>query len=29
MENSRRCDICKIDVLRASFAKHLRRKKHL
>ena len=29
MENSRRCDICKIDVHRASYAKHLRSKKHL
>ena len=29
MENSRRCDICNIDVHRASYAKHLRSKKHL
>ena len=29
MENSRRCDICIIDVHRASYAKHLRSKKHL
>ena len=29
MENSRRCDVCKIDVNRASYAKHLRSKKHL
>ena len=29
MENSRRCDICKIDVQRASFAKHLRSKQQL
>ena len=28
-ENSRRCDICNIDVPRASFAKHLRSKKQL
>ena len=27
MENSRRCEICNIDVLRASHAKHLRSKK--
>ena len=27
--NSRRCDICKVDVHRASFVKHLRSKKHL
>ena len=27
--NSRRCDICKIDVHRASYNKHLRSKKHL
>ena len=27
--NSRRCDICKIDVHRASYMKHLRSKKHL
>ena len=29
MENSRRCDICNIDVHRASYAKLLRSKKHL
>ena len=29
MENSRRCDVCNIDVHRASYAKHLRFKKHL
>ena len=29
MENSCRCDICNIDVHRASYAKHLRSKKHL
>ena len=29
MENSRRCDICNIDVHRASYVKHLRCKKHL
>ena len=28
MENSRRCDICNINVHRASFSKHLRSKKH-
>ena len=28
LENSHRCDIRKIDVHRASFAKHLRSKKH-
>ena len=27
--NSRRCDICNVDVHRASFVKHLRSKKHL
>ena len=27
--NSRRCEICKVDVHRASFVKHLRSKKHL
>ena len=26
MENSRRCEICKVDVHRASYAKHLRSK---
>ena len=29
MENSLRCNICNIDVPRASFAKHLRSKKQL
>ena len=29
MENSRRCGICNVDVLRASMQKHLRSKKHL
>ena len=29
MENSRSCDICRIDVHRASYAKRLRSKKHL
>ena len=29
MENSRRCDICNIDVHRASYGKHFRSKKHL
>ena len=29
MENRRTCDICNIDVHRASFVKHLRSKKHL
>ena len=29
MENRRTCDICNIDVHRASFAKHLRGKKHI
>ena len=29
MENSRTCDICNVDVHRASYAKHLRSKKHL
>ena len=29
MENSRRCDICNIDVHTASYAKHVRSKKHL
>ena len=28
IENSRRCDTCNIDIQRASFAKHLRIKKH-
>ena len=26
--NSRKCDICNVDVHRASFAKHLKSKKH-
>ena len=29
MENSRRCEICNIDDHRASYAKQLRKKKHL
>ena len=29
MENSRTCDVCNVNVHRASFAKHLRSKKHL
>ena len=29
MENSRTCEICNVDVHRASYAKHLRSKKHL
>ena len=29
MENSLRCDICNIDVHRASYGKHLISKKHL
>ena len=29
MENSRTCDVCNVNVQRASFAKHLRSKKHL
>ena len=29
MENSRKCDICNVDVHRASYAKHLKTKKHL
>ena len=29
MKNSRRCDICNIDVHRASYGKHLISKKHL
>ena len=28
MENSRTCDVCNVNVHRASFAKHLRSKKH-
>ena len=27
--NSRKCDVCNIDVHRATFVKHLRSKKHL
>ena len=27
--NSRRCEICNVDVHRASYMKHLRSKKHL
>ena len=29
MYNSRSCDVCNVNVHRASFAKHLRSKKHL
>ena len=29
MNNSRRCDVCNVDVHGASFAKHFRCKKHL
>ena len=29
MENSRTCDICNVNVHRASFVKHLGSKKHL
>ena len=29
MENSRRCEICKFEIHRASYAKHLRSKKLL
>ena len=29
MEISRKCDICNVDVHRASYAKHLRGRKHL
>ena len=29
MENSRTCDVCNVNVHRASSAKHLRSKKHL
>ena len=29
MENSRTCEVCDVDVHRASFVKHLRSKKHL
>ena len=29
MENSRRCDICDVDIHRERFAKHLRNQKHL
>ena len=27
--NSRKCEICNVDVYRASYVKHLRSKKHL
>ena len=27
--NSRKCEVCNIDVQRASFVKHMRNKKHL
>ena len=27
--NSRKCEICKVDIHRASYAKHLENKKHL
>ena len=29
MEKTRKCNVCKIDVQRASYAKHLRNKKKL
>ena len=29
MQNSRTCEVCNVNVHRASFVKHLRRKKHL
>ena len=29
MENSRRCEICNVDVHKASIQKHFRRKKNL
>ena len=29
MENNRTCDVCNVDVHRASYVKHLRSKKHL
>ena len=29
MENSRACDICNVNIHRATYAKHLRSKKHL
>ena len=29
MENSRRCDICNVNIHRASYDKHLRSKNHL
>ena len=29
MENSRTCEVCNVNVHRASFVKHLRIKKHL
>ena len=29
MDNSRTCDVCNVNIHRASFAKHLKSKKHL
>ena len=29
MENSRTCDVCNVNIHRASLAKHLKSKKHL
>ena len=29
MENSRKCEVCNVNVHRAYFVKHLRSKKHL
>ena len=29
MENSRTCEVCNVNVHKASFVKHLRSKKHL
>ena len=29
MENSRKCDVCNVDVHKTSYAKHLKSKKHL
>ena len=29
MDNRRICEVCNVNVLRASFAKHLKSKKHL
>ena len=29
MENSRKCEVCNLNTHRASYAKHLRSKKHL